>query len=165
MLQPTITQAKATAFGDASSAHPKDVKLDENQQLVSADTSLIYTLGGAAGGKRAPVGAIVKVAAMTSLTLRGLARQAIACGRRPDDCAQKAARTPITRFFPSQATDDGLWDAPNLELMRCRKAAGALLTVYTTGALREYADQLGPAAIGADCFAGGKVDRVCDANI
>ncbi len=51
------------------------------------------------------------------------------------------------------------------ELEKRRKAWKAPENLYTTGALRKYADQVGPAVKGAVTHAGGKAERVCYADI
>ncbi|MBV1692826.1 MAG: dihydroxy-acid dehydratase [Hyphomicrobiales bacterium] len=51
------------------------------------------------------------------------------------------------------------------ELAKRRKAWVAPRTTYTTGALRKYADQVGPAVKGAVTHPGGKEEIVCYADI
>jgi dihydroxy-acid dehydratase len=51
------------------------------------------------------------------------------------------------------------------EMAKRRKAWAAPRTTYTTGALRKYADQVGPAVKGAVTHPGGKEEIVCYADI
>ena len=56
-------------------------------------------------------------------------------------------------------------DVPEAELARRRKAWKAPANPYQSGALRKYADQVGPAHKGAVTHAGGKAEVVCYADI
>ena len=56
-------------------------------------------------------------------------------------------------------------DVPEAELARRRKAWKAPANSYQSGALRKYADQVGPAHKGAVTHAGGKAEVVCYADI
>ena len=56
-------------------------------------------------------------------------------------------------------------DVPEAELAKRRKAWKPPSNPYQTGALRKYADQVGPARTGAVTHAGGKAEVICYADI
>jgi dihydroxy-acid dehydratase len=56
-------------------------------------------------------------------------------------------------------------DVPTAEIVKRRKAWKAPANPYQSGALRKYADQVGPALKGAVTHAGGKAEVVCYADI
>ncbi len=71
------------------------------------------------------------------------------------------------RAAGSSATLDGPFgkSVVKIVLAQCCKAAGAPDDSDITGALRFCADQVGPAIAGCGLDAGGKVERVCFADI
>jgi dihydroxy-acid dehydratase len=56
-------------------------------------------------------------------------------------------------------------EVSDTELAERKKAWKAPANPYQTGALRKYADQVGPARLGAVTHAGGKAEVVCYADI
>jgi dihydroxy-acid dehydratase len=56
-------------------------------------------------------------------------------------------------------------EVPKAELAKRRKAWKAPANPYQSGALRKYADQVGPARKGAVTHAGGKAEVICYADI
>ena len=56
-------------------------------------------------------------------------------------------------------------DVSKAELEKRRKAWQLPANAYQTGAIRKFADQVGPASKGAVTHAGGKAEVVCYADI
>jgi dihydroxyacid dehydratase/phosphogluconate dehydratase len=161
-----ITSPLAGATKVAFKENLKDVKSNTNQRVAHPVSNPISGMGGVVGlkGLPAPEGAIVMVAEMKTPTLKGLAR----CVDREQDAfvAVEAGKIKSGNMISNEAAQGTLdIDAPKIELEQRRKASMAPNNPYTTGALRKYADQMGPAVTGAVTHAGGKAERVCFADI
>jgi hypothetical protein len=148
----TVAPCHATPGNRPLKTARVDVKCDTNQRVVYPVSGPIYTLGGPAdlNWSAAPMGAIVTVAKMKSLTSKGLAqhrlRDSAACGgfnnRRRTIC--------VALVGGGVGGHDTLTLKPTYDAL---------------GAMRCCADRLLLATVGGCANAGGKVDRVYHADI
>jgi hypothetical protein len=170
-------------------AHLGDVKFDKNQQLVTRVSEPICAVGGADGLKssRAPMGAIVKVATMKTLTRTESAWPRGRDGRRCPAVARKARLSRAATNGSSAAGGSSLALGQDcslaLKLVLGPAYSRALglrptaprtrsifdITGYAMGFMtrvrRARADLVGSAETGTVTPAGGKAARVCNTNI
>jgi dihydroxyacid dehydratase/phosphogluconate dehydratase len=137
------------ATGRTLKQNLENVKFIENQKVVLPVSNAISRTGGVVGqGSLAPDGAIVKVAGMKTLQVRGAARAF--------DCEEDCSRAVENRSYRDghiiaidavKGTLDLEVDAAELD--KRRKAWKAPANPYQSGVLRKYADQVGSARKGA----------------
>lgn len=128
------------ATGRTLKQNLENVKFIENQNVVLPVSNAISRTGGVVGqGSLAPDGAIVKVAGMKTLQVRGAARAF--------DCEEDCSRAVENRSDAVKGTLDLEVDAAELD--KRRKAWKAPANPYQSGVLRKYADQVGSARKGA----------------
>ncbi len=153
-----LPEDRITVTGKKNLDH---VKSKTNQRVVGAVSNPISSTGGVAGwrGSLAPEGAIVKVAGMKTLQFSDPARRF----DREGDIVIDADTNDADTIDVDGGTLDHTLTAAEFE--KRRMAWTAPDNSYTTGALRRYAVQLAPAVNGAVTHAGGKVERVCFADI
>jgi hypothetical protein len=150
----------------------KLLKIYVNQTVVTADAALIFGLGGVVdpGDPPAPNGAIFKVAGMTSLKFSGTASCAAAdvTGRARPHWSVEAPEIDIEFDIEAQIgcrLGAELSGRTRQTRHNRRDTWFALPNNYQSGALRNVADQVGPALQGAVIDAGGKAAVVCYADI
>lgn len=133
--------------------HQELVRQTQRSVLAAGDVGL--------KGNLAPEGAIVKVAGMSNLLSSGparcLERDYAACPSAQDDSIAPREGDPA----PGAADDTNLTDA--LAPRPSEWTAGA--TDQTSDALSEYAQQVGPAFVGAMTRPGGAVEKHCYADV
>jgi hypothetical protein len=152
-----MLQKRPWTTHDTKRLFEAEVKFDKNQTLVTAVSGPIYPLGGDAGlnSARTPVGAIAKVATMTCLASERPERLAT-CHAGSTAKHDSARRETARRENASM-----MCRAPGAGASSHRLALNSIpldFPLYIPGAL------LGPVIIDVDARAGGKAERVCDAN-